>query len=1675
MAGGRGFALGLLALLLAASALPVQVCAQQATQPKHYIPEELRASDPEIRQLLDAARDSADNGEYDDAAAKAAKALALARAKGFVGDRALAETAVGEATAAKGKLTEALVFYRAALQDAVDSSNPVLESQLLGIFAAYSQVGGRLDESLSLLAKGVDAARRSQNVYAISSALGAQARVQIATGKAADARKSLEEALRIDSLNHYDDLKALHQVYLAYVIGMESPKEPDKPLPQLEEAVETAISSDSYYALSLGLTALGASYVYEGKTDQGLPILDGLLGGKLVYRGKALRNPKAFQATLQLPFIRAQVLETLGIAYGAAGKPDQALAVWTQLFDFAKSANSPLLQTEAAHAMADIYRNRGDVDQALRYYGLAAEGWRGLPNEARLTDALLSTGDLLLKNGRGQEAVRVGQELLGLTEKQGNYSLEILVATELGKEYARENDTRRAIESFERADRLLVTHPEVKPDDQSLLALYAGLSLQYEKAHDSLQEVIALEKGLAVAERMKDAKAVPIVAQALREKLEEMKAWERAETFYQKKDCRQALVYSEVLNLEGLTKAWKGDAEETKNLARLSQCPLQIVQESGGPEFLEENLAGMGPLLGGERRFVLAVLVNYFSTKENDQQKAFELAGKALPLIPAGTGGPPFYFDVDLRCSYVLSALLTNHAKEAAEQVGACLAAATDLNNPVLLSLAKRLAASIAEAQSAQSVAQEYLGYLATSNPDDPQPHAEMAWNYFQLGKEAEALAEWQIAVSLAERAGDKAKLAQLHYRIALFLGTRASPANDKLAVEHLRAALALAHELGYTEGEVTVLIALASHFSASQPSDARQLAEQALAIAEQSGRDGLIADAAVTLGDLCGAAGEDTKALELRSRAAGLYKKAGNKSRQATATLGTAWSLYSLHRPEEALKQALEAKRLADETGDWIPRYWARRGLGAFYVSQGDFEKSLAELHEALAISRASGSIAEQSTAGVLLSLSSTLQLVGEDQEALDDAREALQIAQRIGDKPSQLQAYDYLASIYGDRSSTVKDFQKALEAYQAGQALAGPAAPGEYRPSAANVIEVYFQTGQYGKVVELARQTIESCQKNKDAQCEAHGWMSLAEGLREQGKFTEAEAALKKAEPLAARAGDFYTTGRLYYGQAGLAFKEAHYQQAVDLYLKVVSMLQQVQGGSQEQQKSVQESYAFIYDDLIVALFALREQQPHAQGMDIPATALESAEASKANGFLASWGRVFVREMRRTLPAETQERERALASKQQELAAQLAAAKGGEADKLQKDYAAATEQLNAFVASLRKSNPGYAAVRFPEPVTLAVVPVRAGETVVEFKVTDQATYVWMIHGATGAPEVVAFYKVPQSREWLRERILKMRAAYNGGSPEGVDPSVPAELFAALFPAPYSQPLKSAAAITFIPDDILFLIPFEMLSPDAARGEYPLANVPTSYYPSLAALRLSRAATHSGDWQASFLGVGDPVSSAEDDRYALARVFNPDAGSRGVAVADSPEETKQAEEPATTQGFSFAQDRVETRLGAQATKQLVLETDLNRFRYLHFATHGFLPVAGGKVEPGLVLSYDGRDPKQMMLTLSEILQLHLKADMVVLSACNTGSGSATRADGVANLGRAFMAAGASSATVSLWSVADNSTALLMEEYYRNLAAGKSKAESLARARAFLRSKGYRSPYYWAAFVLMGD
>lgn len=160
------------------------------------------------------------------------------------------------------------------------------------------------------------------------------------------------------------------------------------------------------------------------------------------------------------------------------------------------------------------------------------------------------------------------------------------------------------------------------------------------------------------------------------------------------------------------------------------------------------------------------------------------------------------------------------------------------------------------------------------------------------------------------------------------------------------------------------------------------------------------------------------------------------------------------------------------------------------------------------------------------------------------------------------------------------------------------------------------------------------------------------------------------------------------------------------------------------------------------------------------------------------------------------------------------------------------------------------------------------------------------------------------------------------------------------------------------------------------------------------------------------------------------------------------------------------------------ATREMVLNTDLSHYSILHFATHGFLDPKRPE-KSGLVLStVDPQgNPRNGYLGLQDIYSLRAPVDLVVLSACRTGLGKDVKGEGLIGLTRGFMYAGASTVVASLWKVDDEATAALMKEFYDNLLQkGLPPAAALRAAQNTIRSKpGWSSPYFWAAFTIQGE
>jgi CHAT domain-containing protein len=158
------------------------------------------------------------------------------------------------------------------------------------------------------------------------------------------------------------------------------------------------------------------------------------------------------------------------------------------------------------------------------------------------------------------------------------------------------------------------------------------------------------------------------------------------------------------------------------------------------------------------------------------------------------------------------------------------------------------------------------------------------------------------------------------------------------------------------------------------------------------------------------------------------------------------------------------------------------------------------------------------------------------------------------------------------------------------------------------------------------------------------------------------------------------------------------------------------------------------------------------------------------------------------------------------------------------------------------------------------------------------------------------------------------------------------------------------------------------------------------------------------------------------------------------------------------------------------ASEERIDSADVANYRIVHIATHGLLDVERPQFT-GVVLSLVGNKTADGFLRTDEIFNLKMRPALVMLSACETGLGKEKRGEGVIGLTRAFMYAGAPTVGVSLWSVADKSTADLMADFYKRLFAGGSHSVAAMRDAqlSMISGKKYSAPFYWAPFVLVGE
>jgi CHAT domain-containing protein len=304
------------------------------------------------------------------------------------------------------------------------------------------------------------------------------------------------------------------------------------------------------------------------------------------------------------------------------------------------------------------------------------------------------------------------------------------------------------------------------------------------------------------------------------------------------------------------------------------------------------------------------------------------------------------------------------------------------------------------------------------------------------------------------------------------------------------------------------------------------------------------------------------------------------------------------------------------------------------------------------------------------------------------------------------------------------------------------------------------------------------------------------------------------------------------------------------------------------------------------------------------------------------------------------------------------------------------------------------------------------------------------------------------------------------------------------------------------IPDGILALLPFEALVAGGkpvwkkgGNGYFPsgvtyLGDIhPISYYQSLTALTLGRKLPKKDKPAERLLVFADPVFQRHDPRARKAKKTT-------IARKENEFVIKLMKAAQRTAGGAFNLSRLpdtaeladrlralfgdagDVYTGFDASKKKLLEEiapDLDKYGTLVFATHGLINGRLiGLLEPALALTTvpAGTDG---FLTMTEVMELNLNADLAALTACQTGLGKTTAGEGVMSMGRAFLCSGARSVLMSLWSVSEEASVALMKNFFTNAKHGMSRRDAWEKARKDLRAAGYEHPFFWASFVLVGE
>ncbi len=816
-------------------------------------------------------------------------------------------------------------------------------------------------------------------------------------------------------------------------------------------------------------------------------------------------------------------------------------------------------------------------------------------------------------------------------------------------------------------------------------------------------------------------------------------------------------------------------------------------------------------------------------------------------------------------------------------------------------------------------------------------------------------------------------------------------------------------------------------------------------------------------------------RAGENYQRALEQLRQLGRPQQEAVALRNLAATFTAFAEYKDAEKLGLEALRIFTDSNKTRDAQMVLNNIGVLEKNRGRFEKAVTMYERGLEQNP------EPDGTRVLISknLGNLYLMRGQFSEAIKAYEESLQESQKIGDSKAEGAARILEAQAYARWGKLDQALETGLAALQ-GLAKAG--APTDWAKKV------------MGDLCLDARRPTEAEPYLKEADYDSSlGRLALVQSDPETAK-KHYQQLLKAAE----KEGNLDELFTAYTG-LGKSFEALkRYRDAEKNYAKAFEITEEIRSTlllSERRNFFCQKINGFSRCEPAKGLVRVTLKQHRGAESVYPSEATKAREFAD-NLFLRAKGPHF------DVPWKTCEDEMAVNDK---LASLLIGLNVIPKPLYNERYAYLTTQIKraestkkAFVQKISKEHKGYASVKYPKPVTLARSGIRKGEYVVLFDIVGEGVAVRLLKGK----HVVKASLIEWDPDDFEQAVENYRKPFEQARLTAFDPQGAASLYKRLLEEVISE-VPQGRPITIIPDGLLALLPFEALVTGgtaswsrAEWGDYPqgltyLGDVhPILYYRSLTALTLSRTLRQSPKKVSRLLVVADPVFSVTDARLQGAvpevELAKKDGDRQTILMAEIADESggcfrlrrlsgsgTLAKNLAKTYG-----EACDVYTGLEATKsKLVNEIapSLSNYGAIVFATHGFAGNSiPGIMEPvmALTMTPPGTDG---FVTMSEVAGWKMDADVVALTACKTGVGVRLAGEGIMSMGRAFQCAGAKSVAMSLWSVSEESSVLLMDEFFRNLKAGKGKLESWTTARAHVRKSGFDHPFFWAAFVLVGD